>query len=77
MKRIILCVLVVIILLGLAACTQPAGAMVKSEKPRVTSPEVEDTDLALLAKGNSTFAFGLYQALGKENGNLFCSPYSI
>ena len=77
MKRIILCVLAVIILLGLAACTQPAGAMVKSEKPRVTSPEVEDTDLALLVEGNGDFAFDLYQALGKENGNLFCSPYSI
>ena len=69
--------LMLMVLLSLAACTQPAGAMVKSEKPRVTSPKVEDTDLALLVKGNSAFAFDLYQALGKENGNLFCSPYSI
>jgi len=77
MKRIILCVLALIVLSGLAACAQPAGAIIQSEKPRVTSPEVEDTDLALLVEGNSTFAFELYQALGEENGNLFCSPYSI
>ena len=77
MKRIILCVLAVVVLLGMVACLQPVDAMVKSEKPRVTSPEVEDTDLALLVEGNSAFAFDLYQALGEENGNLFCSPYSI
>jgi len=77
MKRIILCVLVVIVLLGLAACAQPAGAIIQSEKPRVTSPKVEDTDLALLVEGNSAFAFELYKALREENGNLFCSPYSI
>jgi serpin B len=77
MKKTILCGLVVIVLLGLAACTQPAGALIKSEKPRITSPQVEDAELALLVEGNSAFAFELYQELKEEDGNLFCSPYSL
>ena len=65
-------------MLGLAACAQPvAGEVVQSEKERVTSPDVNEADLATLAEGNSTFAFNLYQALREEDGNLFYSPYSI
>jgi serpin B len=78
MKGILLCVLMVIVMLSLGACAQPVvGDIVQSEKPRVTSPEVDKTDLALLVEGNSNFALNLYQALKEENGNLFCSPYSI
>ncbi len=55
----------------------PAGEIVRSEKQRVTSPDVAASDLADLVKGNSAFAFDLYQALGEGNGNLFYSPYSI
>jgi len=77
MKKSILFVLVAIMLLSLAGCTQTAGAMVQSEKPRITAPEVEETDLALLVEGNSDFAFSLYQSLKDEEGNLFFSPHSI
>jgi serpin B len=78
MKGILLCVLMVMVMLSLGACAQPVvGDIVQSEKPRVASPEVDKTDLALLVEGNSNFAFNLYQALKEENGNLFCSPYSI
>jgi serpin B len=52
-------------------------AALQSEKQRVTSPNVEEADLAELVSGNNTFAFDLYQALQEGNGNLFYSPYSI
>jgi serpin B len=48
-----------------------------SDKPRETSPDVSEADLALLIEGNSAFAFDLYQALREEEGNLFYSPHSI
>ncbi len=50
---------------------------VRSEKIRVTSPEVLPADLGDLVAGNSAFAFDLYQALRAEDDNLFYSPYSI
>ncbi|MFQ6013949.1 MAG: serpin family protein [Anaerolineae bacterium] len=51
--------------------------IVRSEKQRVTSADVTASDLADLVKGNSAFAFDLYQVLREDNGNLFYSPYSI
>jgi len=78
MKKIFISVLMAIILLGLVACAQPAlSELVWSDKQRVTSPEVNEADLATLVDGNSAFAFDLYQALREEDGNLFYSPYSI
>jgi serpin B len=87
MKKIIIALLIVLVVTSFAACTQmETGAPatppeveepVKSEKPRVTSPEVEKTDLSALVDGNSAFALDLYQALKGEDGNLFYSPYSI
>jgi len=67
------------LILGLAACAQPAaaGEVIQSDKPRETSPNVDDTDLTMLVNGNSDFAFDLYQALNKEDDNIFYSPYSI
>lgn len=77
MKKGFLCMLVVVPLC-LTSCVQAvAGEIVQSEKPRVTSPEVTETDLKPLVEGNSAFAFNLYQALREEDGNLFYSPYSI
>ena len=77
MKQVFLCMLVVVPLC-LTSCVQAvAGEIVQSEKPRVTSPEVTETDLNPLVEGNSAFAFNLYQALREEDGNLFYSPYSI
>ena len=52
--------------------------VLKADAPRVTAPNVSDTQLSSLVKGNSAFAFTLYQQLKKDNtGNLFYSPYSI
>ena len=78
MKKISLSVVIAIVLLGSVGCAQPvAGEIVTSEKQRVTSPDVNETDLATLVGGNSAFAFDMYQALREEGGNLFYSPYSI
>ena len=78
MNKVFLYVLMAALILGLAACAQPAaGEVIQSEKPRVTSPDVSEADLATLVKGNSAFAFNLYQALKEGDGNLFYSPYSI
>ena len=78
MKNLVISVLLVIVLLGLAACAQPvSGEVIKSDKERVSTPEVSQTDLTTLVAGNSDFAFDLYQALRDANGNLFYSPHSI
>ena len=78
MKKVLMFALMAIILLSLVACTQPlSGEIVRSEKQRETSPEVNEATLTTLVTGNSAFAFDLYQALREEDGNLFYSPYSI
>jgi serpin B len=78
MKKIILFGLVIVMVIGLAACAIPASSQIlQSEKPRITLPAVDKTDLAALASGNSAFAFDLYQILKDNDGNLFYSPYSI
>jgi serpin B len=57
---------------------QPAVAeLLKSDKERITSPDVSTSEQALLVEGNSAFAFELYQELKQKEGNLFYSPYSI
>jgi len=58
--------------------------------PRPAAPDVPETlahwkvdmiagecDLAIVAKGNSAFAFDLYSRLSSRRGNLFFSPLSI
>ncbi len=73
-------VVLAMVLVGLTACgpDKPAQAQVaQSDKPRVQSPSVASSDLAELVAGNSAFAFDLYQAIRKQSGNLFYSPYSI
>jgi serpin B len=63
--------------------TIPTGAsvsfqIVKADEPRITSPNVSSNDLLALVKGNTNFAFDLYQKLKKNStGNMFYSPYSI
>ncbi len=52
-------------------------AEARSDKERITDPDVAPADLDELVRGNSTFAFDLYHALRDEEGNLFFSPYSI
>jgi len=67
-----------ITLMALAACAQPAsGVVLQSDKPRVSAPAAGQADLTALVNGNTRFAFDLYQALRKAEGNIFYSPYSI
>jgi len=79
-KRVIV-LLVAVLLLPLVASIQPAqpaaGEVVKSDKARITSPDVSASERATLVEGNSAFAFELYRALREKDGNLFYSPYSI
>jgi len=79
MKKALISVLIVLLLLlPLIACDQSAGGeLLKSDKERITSPDVSTSEQALLVEGNSAFAFELYQALREEEGNLFYSPHSI
>jgi len=81
MNKRLIAVLVIVLLLPLIASTQlaqpAAGEVLKSDKERITSPDVSTSEQALLAEGNSAFAFELYQALKGEEDNLFYSPYSI
>ena len=51
--------------------------ILQSEKPRITSPEVNESDFTMLVEENSAFAFDLYQLLRQGNDNVFFSPYSI
>jgi hypothetical protein len=52
MKSVVLFLLMVVVLLGVLACTQQVSAEVlKSDKPRVTSPDVNQADLAILVAG--------------------------
>jgi len=50
--------------------------VLRSDKPRVSAPQVPPADLESLAEGNRAFALDLYRALGQDE-NLFFSPYSI
>jgi serpin B len=86
MKNVLLGALMVIAVLAPVGCSistgvpsdqVPPGGVLRSEKPRVTSPDVAEADLAELVPGNSAFAFDLYQAIREKDGNLFYSPYSI
>ncbi len=84
MKRLAKLFLLWIILLGVVAgCAQPQvkvaeAQSLKSDKPRITSPDVTPEEVQELVRGNTAFAFDLYQTLQKgSGGNLFFSPYSI
>ena len=78
MKKTLISLLIILLVLPLVACTQPAEAgVVKSDRLRITSPDVSPAEESLLVEGNSAFAFDLYQALREKDGNLFYSPHSI
>ena len=58
MKKTLVSVLIVLLVLPLIACDQPvAGEVLKSDKERITSPDVSTSEQALLVEGNSAFAF--------------------
>jgi len=77
MKNALISVLIVLLLvLPSIACTPAAGGeLLTSDKERITSPDVNPSEQALLVEGNSAFAFELYQALREQEGNLFYSPH--
>jgi len=78
MKKNIPLLLSMLALISVAApSVTVSGVVIKSDKPRDTSPVVSNTDMATLIQGNSVFAFSLYQHLKTAEGNLFFSPYSI
>ena len=78
MHRLLRTLLAGLVLLGILGCgLQSAPAIARSSKERATKPDVPDADLTALVGGNQAFAFDLYRALSQEEGNLFCSPYSI
>jgi len=79
MKKWIVLGLVALTIVGGGACSLAAveAGIVRSEKQRVTAPDVSASDQAGLVRGNSTFAFDLYKALRGRDGNLFYSPHSI
>ncbi len=78
MKRILTSALSFLIMISLIGCTGPVSAEVlKSDKDRIKSPEVDGSGMASLIEGNSQFAFELYQSLMEPGENLFYSPYSI
>jgi len=82
MKIMMILTLIAILLTGLTACAPPAvspaeAGVLKSEKPRITSPSVSEGNLDDLVSDNSAFALDLYQQLKSRDGNLFYSPYSI
>jgi len=78
MKRLLFLMLTIVMTVGLFGCSQSAsGELLMSDKDRITSPVVNQSDMTMLVNGDSEFAFDLYQALKKEDGNIFYSPYSI
>jgi serpin B len=73
-------------LFGLAACggsgpgidPDPPGTELKSDKQRITAPEVTPAELEAQVAGNTNFALDLYhQIRADSDGNLFFSPHSI
>ncbi len=78
--------LVLSLLLGLSGCAAWAsrlpraasgGELVRSDKPRASSPSAAPADVDQLAAGNRSFALALYRTMRTRPGNLFYSPYSI
>ena len=60
-----------------AASTPNGAEELRSAVERETLPEVSDSELSDLVRGNGAFAFDLYRNLSDEDGNLFFSPHSI
>jgi serpin B len=69
---------VAVILLSSCSGSSSASAEARSDKPRVTKPDVPESDLAQVVDGSNAFAFDLYrELLNTEDGNVIFSPYSI
>lgn len=62
---------------GLGRAPVAQAAVAQAEVPRVGGPQLPEGDLSALVVGNSAFAFDLYEAVLRQEGNLFYSPYSV
>lgn len=79
MKKIVILVATVILISSFVACSVPAASAnyIQSDKPRITSPTVENSDLDTLVDGNTAFTLNIYQQLKDKEGNIFYSPHSL
>jgi serpin B len=78
MRRLMMILFTGAMISGICTCSaQDTPSVPSSSVPRITDPDVGETDLLELASGNSTFAFNLYKAIKDNNDNIFFSPYSI
>lgn len=50
---------------------------IRSDKQRLTNPQVDPAEQEALVAGNSAFALDLYSAIADEEDNIFYSPFSI
>ena len=64
MKSLCLWVLIGLLVGMLTACAQPVSSeVIRSEKPRATSAQVNQSELATLVDGNSAFLLSLLDPL--------------
>ena len=83
MQRLLILAMAVSLLFG---CTSKSsnepvdeapGEVVKSSKPRDTSPDVTAEEVAELSADNADFAWAFYREIVEPGKNLFFSPYSL
>ncbi len=79
MNRLVAAVLVLAFTVGLflVACDDSPSTPDSIVMPDRAKPSAAESEIDDLVRGNSAFAFDLYQTLNSEDGNLFYSPYSI
>jgi serine protease inhibitor len=73
--------------LALSACSPTPKVETPTTTPTAEEPgakpaapvqkPADNPDAAEVARGNNSFALSLYRELGKKEGNLFLSPYSV
>lgn len=84
-KRWISLVIIISLIVPLAGCgigsQGPSGPAdvedLKSDKERLSAPDVPGDDITKLTDGNLAFALDLYHQVKEDHENLFYSPYSI
>lgn len=80
MKRMLLLIAALMVVGCAAEDNNPAGELgeVRSNKARITTPQVSDANLTTLTSNNRDFAVDLYHEVrDAKPGNLFLSPHSI
>ena len=79
MRRWLYITVISAVLAAVIGCSAPevTAQVVKSDKPRDTSPQTTADNSNTLVDGNSALALSLYQSIRATEGNIFFSPYSI